>query len=121
MSRFFGRRRDANHFEIIKQFQQLGCTVIDVSQTPCGFDILVGYGGLTMPVEIKTGKQKDAAKKLTDNEKRVHERWTGGARLVTGPEAVAETVNTLRLWHRTLMQHLVNSCAKPGRPASSRP
>ncbi len=106
MSRFFGKRRDANHFDIIEAFRTLGCTVIDVSQTPCGFDILVGYGGLTMPVEIKTGPKSE----LTQFEKDIHASWTGGKRIVWDFDGVAETVNTLRRWHKTLAQHLVNSC-----------
>lgn len=122
MARFYGRRRDANHFEVIRMFERLGCTVIDVSQTPCGFDILVGYGGLTMPVEIKNpnaARGKKQAKKLTDNEKRIHDRWTGGIRLVMTADDVAETANTLRKWHKTLLQHLVNSCAaSQPRPSS---
>lgn len=120
MSRFYGRRRDDNHWTIIKQFEQLGCSVIDVSQTPCGFDILVGYGGLTMPVEIKNPsaenwkkrnrKTRTADKLLSENEKKVIDRWTGGARLVMDGNDVAETVNTLRRWHVALRKHLVNSC-----------
>lgn len=108
MSRFYGKRRDANHFDIIEGFRRLGATVIDVSQTPCGFDILVGYGGLTMPVEIKTGPRE----KLTDFEQRVHDSWTGGKRIVWDYDGVAETVNTLRRWHRVFEQHLVHSCGQ---------
>lgn len=106
MSRFYGKRRDGNHFEIIQAFQQVGCTTIDVSQTPCGFDILVGYGGLTMPVEIKTGPKE----KLSDYEQKVHDGWTGGKRIVWDMDGVIETVNTLRRWHKTLAQHLVHTC-----------
>lgn len=95
MADFYGKRRDANHFDIIQAFRQLGATVIDVSQTPCGFDILVGYGGLTMPVEIKTGPKA----KLTTFEQKIHDSWTGGKRVVWDFEGVAETVNTLRRWH----------------------
>lgn len=126
VSRFFGRRRDGNHFEIVKIFEGLGCTVIDVSQIPCGFDILVGYGGITMPVEIKdpeaenwtkrTKKTRSASNLLTENEKKVHDRWTGGARLVMNADDVAETVNTMRRWHRVLSQHLVNSCGQVKSP-----
>lgn len=104
MSRYHRRaRRDANHGEVTAAFERMGCSVIDVSQTPCGFDVLVGYGGLCMPVEIKNpnaiGKAKSAAGKLTDNEKRIHDRWTGGKRLVQSMDDVAETVNTIRRWH----------------------
>ncbi len=107
-------RRDANHGAVVKAFERLGCSVIDVAATPCGFDIIVGYGGLCMPVEIKnpeadawtkrSKKTRTAEKLLTPNEKAVHERWTGGKRLVMTMEDVARTVNTLRLWHRALRE-----------------
>jgi hypothetical protein len=121
MARFYGRRRDGNHWTIIKAFEKLNASVIDVSQTPCGFDILVGYGGLCMPVEIKNpdadnwkkrAKGKRTAEKLlTPAEKKVHSTWTGGKRLVMDLNDVAETVNTLRRWHAAIALHLVNSCA----------
>lgn len=100
MARFFGRRRDENHFPLIEAFRQLGCSVIDVSQTPCGFDILVGYGGLTMPVELK----RDAKAKLTEFEQKIHDSWTGGKRVVWDMDGVAETVNVLRRWHAWVSQ-----------------
>ncbi len=96
-------RRDANHQEVIAAFEKMGCTVIDVAGIPCGFDILVGYGGLCLPVEIKDGTKPPSARKLTDNEAKVHAAWTGGARLVKDLDGVQETVRTLRRWHATLV------------------
>lgn len=98
-------RKDANHGAIVQAFERLGCSVIDVSATPCGFDIIVGYGGLTMPVEIKDGTKPPSARKLTKNEKKVHDYWTGGARVVKDIDGVAETVNTLRRWRELICAH----------------
>lgn len=119
MPRFYGRRRDDNHWTIIKAFEQLGCSVIDVSQTPCGFDILVGFGGLCCPVEIKNPeadnftkrakKTRKAADLLTKGEKKIHDRWTGGARLVMSMTDVAETVNTLRRWHQAITASVLSN------------
>ena len=99
-------KKDANHAEIVKAFEKMGCSVIDVSMAPVGFDILVGYGGLTfgvtMPVEIKDGTKPPSARKLTANEAKIHARWTGGARLVKDFDDVVATVNTLRRWHQQI-------------------
>ena len=95
-------KKDANHAEIVKAFEKMGCSVIDVSATPCGLDILVGYGGLCMPVEIKDGSKPPSARKLTPNEAKIHARWTGGARLVKDFDDVVATVNTLRRWHQQI-------------------
>ncbi len=92
-------RRDANHGAVVKAFERLGCSVIDVASTPCGFDLLVGYGGLTMPVEVKDGTKPPSARNLTENEQKIHDRWTGGKRLVINMEDVALTAKVLRAWH----------------------
>jgi hypothetical protein len=92
-------RRDRNHGEIVEAFGRLGCSVIDVASIPCGFDLLIGYGGLTIPVEVKDGLKPPSKRKLTKNEKKIHDRWTGGKRIVENVEQAAETANLLRRWH----------------------
>lgn len=96
-------RKDANHNAIAEAFERLGCSFVDLSGTPCGFDGAVGYGGMTILVEIKDGDKPPSARKLTTNEKKVHDRWTGGKRLVTNMDDVAATVNTLRRWHQAVV------------------
>lgn len=95
-------RKDANHREIIRAFESMGASVIDVSDTPCGFDILCGHGGLCIAVEIKDGSKPPSARRLTANEKRVHERWTGGMRIVESVEDAIATVCLLRKWHAAI-------------------
>lgn len=99
-------RKDANHGAVIAAFERMGCSVIDVSGTPCGFDILVGYGGLCIPVEIKDGTKPPSARKLTENEAKVHARWTGGKRIVLDMDGVAATANMLRRWHKALYESI---------------
>lgn len=122
MGRYHRRaRRDANHAAIEAVFLQLGCSFIDVSQTPCGFDGLVGYGGLTMPIEIKNPEAENWKKRskknrtveqlLTKNEKDIHARWTGGKRLVMSIDDVVETVKTLRKWHAAICRDTSKSTA----------
>lgn len=91
-------RKDSNHNEISDAFKALGCTFIDLSDTPCGFDGAVGYGGLSILVEIKDPKKPPSKRRLTPNEEKKHAYWTGGKRLIMTLEDVAETANTLRRW-----------------------
>ena len=100
-------RKDANHAEVIRAFERLGCSVIDVSGTPCGFDIVVGYAGQSRLVEIKDGTKPPSARKLTTNEAKIHGRWTGGMSIVTDLEDVMRVANTLRKWHATLCAAVV--------------
>lgn len=102
-------RTDANHYTIIKAFEQMGCTVKDVHQLALGFDLLVGYGGLTMPVEVKDGDKPLSARKMTKNERDQWNNWTGGARLVENLDDVQKTVAVLRHWHKVLCEGLGHS------------
>lgn len=103
------RRVDANHAEIKRAFEALGCSFLDVSQTPCGFDGVAGLGGLCICVEIKDGNKPPSDRKLTDNEAKVHAAWKGGMRIVENLDHVVETVNTLRRWARVLATELVKT------------
>ena len=48
-------RTDANHAEMVKCFQDLGCTVVDLSQVGGGMlDLLIGCVGVDCIVEVKT-------------------------------------------------------------------
>jgi hypothetical protein len=57
---------DSNHWSIVHHFLKLGASVTDTASFGGGFpDILVGYRGLTVPVEIKTEKGRLNRRQLT--------------------------------------------------------
>lgn len=93
------RRVDANHKAIKDAFLKLGCSVMDLSQAPVGCDLAVGYGGLCMLVEVKDGSKRPSARRLTKNEQRAMEHWTGGIRLVMDMTDVVATAIVLKQWH----------------------
>ncbi len=48
-------RKDANHAEIVKAFEDMFCGVVDTSALGFGYpDITVHFAGFCAPVEIKT-------------------------------------------------------------------
>lgn len=66
-------RRDANQDEIVRAFEQLGCSVADTSALGDDFpDIVVGTAGRNLLVEIKTD-----AGKLSHGQDGFRERWRG--------------------------------------------
>lgn len=96
-------RQDGNHKAIRAEFERAGCSVVDLSSLGHGVpDMLIGYGGLCIPVEIKDGAKPPSKRKLTEDEERFRMNWTGGYRIVSDLDGVLETVETLRNWHRAI-------------------
>jgi hypothetical protein len=69
-------------------------------------DLLVGYGGLCLPVEVKDGSKPPSARKLTPDEERFRMNWRGGYKIVEDLAGVQETVDLLQRWHRVLRCNL---------------
>ena len=59
---------DVNQNEIVTFLRRSGAAVLICSQLKNAFDILVGYNGRLMMVEIKDGTKPPSARKLTDGE-----------------------------------------------------
>lgn len=68
-------RRDDNEEEIVKALRKAGAHVAYID-SPC--DLIVGYRGRTVLLEVKDGNKPPSARKLTDNEQKFHDTWTGG-------------------------------------------
>jgi hypothetical protein len=84
----FAARADSNRAEIVKVFKDHGWSVYDVRRP---VDLMLGKGGITILVEIKTGKGKH-----TSAQTEFIKGWKGGAvitiRDVEGAETVARMV-----------------------------
>ena len=102
----YAKRVDANHAEIKAAFEKMGCSVVDLSAMGRGvFDILVGYGGISMLAEIKDGTKPPSARKLTKPQEKLWARWTGGKRLVASLGDVEAAVRWLRGCHQAICQY----------------
>ena len=96
-------RTDANHKEVADAFRKLGCSFLSLAALGNGApDAAIGYGGLTVLVEIKDGAKPKSAQKLTPDQKVFWDSWKGGVRLVNDMNAVAETVQLLKAWRLRL-------------------
>jgi hypothetical protein len=92
-------RVDNNLTEIVEAFRRLGCSVY-VLNGVC--DLIVGFGGLSMLVEVKDGAKSPSRRKLTPAQIKFRETWTGGVRLVEDLAGVEETAKLLMAWKRRL-------------------
>ena len=83
---------DANHAEVVAALRQIGCRVQDLSGVGGGCpDLLVGWRGRLVLIEVKDGRKPPSARALTRDQVEWHQRWQGlPVRVATGPlEAVA--------------------------------
>lgn len=75
------RRRaksDANQTAIVKALRQIGASVAITSRLGEGFpDLAVGRAGRTLLLEVKDGTRKPSERKLTPDEQRFKDSWTG--------------------------------------------
>jgi hypothetical protein len=84
-------RRDDNETEIVKALRDAGAYVAYID-TPC--DLIVGYKQRTVLLEVKDGNKPPSARKLTENEQKFHDNWTGGPLfIVTCVDEALATLN----------------------------
>lgn len=75
-------RIDDNQNEIVAALRKAGATVRIITQGDGLPDLLVGYKGETILMELKDGRKPPSAQKLTEAEKKFHNEWTGGRLVV---------------------------------------
>jgi hypothetical protein len=71
---------DANQTEIVAALRSLGATVQSLATVGHGCpDLLVGFRGQTLLMEVKDGKKPPSERKLNDDQLRWHGAWNGGS------------------------------------------
>jgi hypothetical protein len=76
-------RVDTNHAVIVGALRACGATVQSLAQVGGGCpDILVGYRGRNLLLEIKDGSKPPSARKLTADQVPWHAEWRGAVRVV---------------------------------------
>lgn len=87
-------KKDDNQGEIVNALWAIGCTVV-VMHTPC--DLLVGYRGRNVLLEVKDGNKPPSARKQTEAQVIFQAGWRGQYAVVkTVDEAIAAVVNACR-------------------------
>ena len=73
-------RIDDNQQAIVNILRTAGATVVLLSNVGKGVpDLLVGFRGVTLLMEIKDGKKPPSDRKLTTDQQKWHAEWRGGA------------------------------------------
>lgn len=69
---------DANQKDIVAALRKAGAKVYVASSFGKGFpDLIVGYQGRFVLLEIKDGSKPPSARKLTKDQQKFHAEWTG--------------------------------------------
>jgi hypothetical protein len=103
-------RKDANHNAIAAALRQIGCSVHELHAAGDGVsDLLVGYRGRNVLIEVKDGDKPPSARRLTPAQMIFRAEWRG-------QYDVAETVDqAIAIVQRvTLGRHVPGSPAQGG-------
>jgi hypothetical protein len=87
-------RIDANQEQIVAALRAMGATVRIVTQGNGLPDLLVGFRGMTILMEVKDGQKVPSARKLTPAEQKFFDEWRGG--IVAIVNSVDEAIDLLK-------------------------
>ncbi len=89
---------DANQDQIVTALRAACATVQSLAGVGKGVpDLLVGYQGQTLLLEIKDGRKPRSARLLTEDQLRWHGSWKGGAlAVVDSPDAALRMIGVLK-------------------------
>lgn len=87
-------RVDSNQKEIVKALRKLGVSITSLSKVGGGCpDLIAGVAGKNVLLEIKN---KYGFNRLTDQQKRWHEQWSGQVAVVTDIDEAIEAIRRAR-------------------------
>ena len=89
---------DANQEAVVTALRTAGATVQSLASVGKGVpDLLVGYKGQTLLMEIKDGFKAPSARLLTEDQLRWHHNWKGGAlAVVDNPDAALRMIGVIK-------------------------
>ena len=89
---------DANQQQVVEAMRSMGATVHSLAALGGGCpDLLVGYNGRTVLMEVKDGNKPPSQTRLTADQLKWHKSWTGSTlAIVYGPEAAIKLLKVLK-------------------------
>ena len=87
-------RIDDNQVEIVKALREVGATVQPLHAVGAGCpDILVGFRGTNLLMEIKDGSKSPSRRKLTPDQVAWHGHWFGQVAIVNSVQQAIDALN----------------------------
>jgi Holliday junction resolvase len=86
-------RVDDNQKQIVKHLRDHGVSVAITSAAKKGFpDLVCGYQGKNVMLEIKDGSKPESAQRLTQDQQVFHAAWQGQIAVVNSPETAINEI-----------------------------
>ena len=91
-------RIDANHEQIVSALRAAGASVQSLAGVGKGVpDLLVGFQGKTLLMEVKDGRKTPSERRLTEDQVRWHGAWNGGPlAIVDGVDAALRMLGVMK-------------------------
>jgi Holliday junction resolvase len=89
---------DANQEQVVTALRAAGATVQSLAGVGKGVpDLLVGYKGQTLLLEIKDGNKPPSKRSLNEDQLRWHGSWKGGAlAVIDSPDAALRMIGVIK-------------------------
>ena len=88
---------DENQPALVKLLRDMGISVAITSAAHDGFtDLVVGFGGITVLVEVKDGSKEPARRKLTPQQVAFHGSFKGAITVIENEQQAVELVSRIR-------------------------
>lgn len=84
---------DANQAQLVADLRKMGCTVVPLHAVGGGVpDLLVGFQGRNVLLEVKDGRKPPSKRKLTDDQVEFHDGWRGQVAVVANVKDALEAI-----------------------------
>lgn len=85
---------DSNQTAVVNALRGIGCSVASLARYGKGIpDLLVGYRGINILMEVKDGDKPPSQRKLTPDQEKFHDSWRGSIHVVHNSEEAIKVVN----------------------------
>ena len=89
---------DANQTQVVEALRAAGATVQSLAAVGQGVpDLLVGFQGQTILMEVKDGRKPPSERRLTEDQLKWHGEWRGGPlAVVDGVDAALRVLGVIK-------------------------
>lgn len=88
---------DENQSALVELIRAMGVSVAITSAAHDGFtDLVIGFGGVTVLVEVKDGSKEPARRKLTPQQATFHGSFKGAITVIENEQQAVELVNRIK-------------------------